>query len=110
MEVETEISIVDNKSDTEDTNRENESAVYKEIDEDLILIEQPVELIVIDEDDDNGKSRKQFKVSEGMKKLVQQIRSYPELYDSLNIAYYDYSHRSFVWNSIATALGDKGKI
>ncbi|TMW44387.1 hypothetical protein DOY81_010533, partial [Sarcophaga bullata] len=108
IEMETESAELGNKPDIEDVHKDNNStAIYKEIDEDLILIEQPVELIVIDEDDDNGKSEKQFKISDSMKKLVQQIKTYPELYDSDNVVYNDYSHRSNIWNSIAIFLGDK---
>ena len=110
-ETEIQIEMEIESADPSHVNKDNNStAIYKEIDEDLILIEQPVELIVIDEDDDNGKSEKQFKISDSMKKLVQQIKTYPELYDSDNVVYNDYSHRSNIWNSIATFLGDKGNL
>ncbi|KAM7347370.1 hybrid male rescue isoform 2-T2 [Cochliomyia hominivorax] len=97
--------------DTNETvnNKENDknSNAQKSIDDDLILVEQPVELIVIDEDDDNNKSEKQFKVSPSMKLLIAQIKAYPELYDSENLAFKDYTRKSYIWNAIACNLGDK---
>lgn len=73
-------------------------------------MEQPVELIVIEEDDDNGKSEKQFKVSHSMKLLITHIKTYPELYDSEHLAFKDYTRKSYIWNAIASNLADKGKL
>ncbi|XP_011291047.1 uncharacterized protein LOC101894856 [Musca domestica] len=77
------------------------------IDDDLILIEQPVELIVIDEDDDAKQTEKSFKVTEEMRKLIAEIKKYPELYDTTRYDYNDYSRKSLLWNSIAVQVGDK---
>lgn len=78
------------------------------IDDDLILIEQPVELIVIDEDDDAKNVEKTFKVTKEMKTLVEQIKKYPELYDSTRNDFTDYTRKSYVWNAVAIQIGDKG--
>ncbi|KNC32709.1 hypothetical protein FF38_02713 [Lucilia cuprina] len=92
-------------------NKENESkdnaAKQKTVDDDLILVEQPVELIVIEEDDDNNKAEKQFNVTNNMKILIQEIKKYPELYDSENLAFKDYSRKSYIWNAIAVNVSDK---
>ncbi|XP_073827929.1 hybrid male rescue isoform X2 [Musca autumnalis] len=77
------------------------------IDDDLILIEQPVELIVIDEDDDARQGEKQFKVTNEMRNLIAEIKKYPELYDTTRSDFNDYTRKSVLWNSIAVQLGDK---
>ncbi|XP_013111914.1 uncharacterized protein LOC106090305 [Stomoxys calcitrans] len=77
------------------------------VDDDLILVEQPVELIVIDEDDDAKHADNVFKVTKEMRVLVAQIKKYPELYDSSRTDFADYSRKSYVWNSIAISIGDK---
>ncbi|XP_075155121.1 hybrid male rescue isoform X1 [Haematobia irritans] len=76
-------------------------------DDDLIIVEQPVELIVIDEDDDSKHPDKEFKVTNEMRVLIAQIKKYPELYDSSRKDFNDYSRKSYLWNAIAIAIGDK---
>lgn len=84
-------------------------AVPKPIDDDLILVETPVELIVIDEDDDNNKDEKQFKLNGNMKNLIAVVKTHPELYDSKHADFNNYTRKSFLWNAIASSMSDKGE-
>ncbi|XP_061402605.1 uncharacterized protein LOC133338448, partial [Musca vetustissima] len=77
------------------------------IDDDLILIEQPVELIVIDEDDDAKQTEKPFKVTKEMRNLIAEIKKYPELYDTTRSDFNDYTRKSLIWNAIAVQVKDK---
>lgn len=94
-------------TEKETSNNKENDKTQKQGDDDIILVEQPVECIVIDEDDENNKTDKQFKVTPSMKLLIAQIKAYPELYDSEHLTYKDYTRKSYIWNAIACNLNDK---
>lgn len=101
------LPICSEKLETDDNENDNSNTQKAGGDDDLILVEQPVECIVIDEDDESNKKDKQFKVTPSMKLLIGQIKAYPELYDSELLTFKDYTRKSYVWNAIACNLSDK---
>uniref|UniRef100_A0A1A9X1I0 MADF domain-containing protein n=1 Tax=Glossina brevipalpis TaxID=37001 RepID=A0A1A9X1I0_9MUSC len=86
-------------------------------DDDLILVEPPVELIVIDEDEDSCKiissttncaiTSNAFILTREMKQLIEHVKAYKELYYNLSPFYGDYKRKGFIWNAIASEMGDK---
>ncbi|KAI9589438.1 hypothetical protein GQX74_007607 [Glossina fuscipes] len=86
-------------------------------DDDLILIEQPVELIVIDEDEDSCKiissttnsaiTSNTFILTKEMKQLIEHVKAYQDLYHNLSPFYADYKRKGYIWNAIASEMGDK---
>ncbi|XP_075157198.1 uncharacterized protein LOC142230442 [Haematobia irritans] len=75
-------------------------------DDDLIVIENKPELIVI-EDDVHPQPFEEYKITHEMRKLVELVKLYPELYDIKNPQYNDYGRKSCAWNAIADSLGEK---
>ncbi|XP_022210514.2 uncharacterized protein LOC111066314 [Drosophila obscura] len=71
--------------------------------EDVVMVDtaQPVAIIDLDLDDDN------FRITPDMRRLIEAVRFYPQLYNASHSSYSDYRHRGLIWGAISNELGEK---
>lgn len=75
-------------------------------DDDLIIIEEPVECIVINDEEEDSSIR-EFRLTRDMLKLIETVKKYPEIYNPRMPEFKDYKHKSSRWNLIANEVNDK---
>lgn len=84
------------------------------VDDDIVLLEDDVEVIDLDDDTPNitkvfAKLLKvHFQITPEIRRLIYNLQSYQEIFDSFHRYYEDYRRKGIIWNGIANEVGDKG--
>ncbi|XP_037936786.1 uncharacterized protein LOC119670558 [Teleopsis dalmanni] len=98
----------------DEKNEENENTTNEKIDnedDDLIMLcDEPVIINLDDDDDDDSNAkvlRKAFPINHDIKKLIEIIKEYPELYDTEHRYFNEFRRKGFIWTAIANEVGDK---
>lgn len=76
------------------------------LDDDIILVEKPVEVVVIDDEDQI--EFEQFIVTDVMRALVDLVKRNPSLYDHNCSSYRDHKLKANIWYSICNIMKVQG--